>query len=187
MPRLGSLEPFVGAGVGAVPNRIGETRMTFPVDEEIQLRLRHVFDYLNQMGRLTEGPTILPVRQGTSSIWKIDRTGDPEEPAPALLSVRPFVNHEGSDSRDHYGASVAFENGVFGNTPMGPERKETPVQAKERTRKWMKMYVNKAGDLEVPGLEAVSAANLYRGTLDGERRAGPSIPWPWIQFRECQA
>ena len=30
VPRLGSLEPFVGAGVGAVHNRIGETRMTFP-------------------------------------------------------------------------------------------------------------------------------------------------------------
>ena len=30
VPRAGSLEPFVGAGVGAVHTRIGETRMTFP-------------------------------------------------------------------------------------------------------------------------------------------------------------
>ena len=30
VPRAGSLEPFVGAGVGAARNRIGETRMTFP-------------------------------------------------------------------------------------------------------------------------------------------------------------
>ena len=30
VPRLGSLEPFVGAGAGAVYSRIGETRMTFP-------------------------------------------------------------------------------------------------------------------------------------------------------------
>ena len=77
VPRLGSLEPFVGAGVGAVHNRIGETRMTFPVDEQLQLRLRHVFDFLNQMGWLTEGPTILPERPGASSTWKIDRTIDP--------------------------------------------------------------------------------------------------------------
>ena len=30
VPRLGSFEPFVGAGVGAVRTRVGETRMTFP-------------------------------------------------------------------------------------------------------------------------------------------------------------
>ena len=30
VPRLSSLAPFVGAGVGAVHNGIGETRMTFP-------------------------------------------------------------------------------------------------------------------------------------------------------------
>ena len=156
----------------------------FPVDEHMKLRLRHVFDFLNQMGWLTEWPTILPERPGTSSNWKIYRTVDPEEPAPALVSVRPFVSLEGSDSRYHYGASVAFENGVFGNTPMGPEREETPPQAKERTRKWIKMYVNRAGDLEVPALGTVSAADLYRGTLKGERRAGPGIPGPWIQFRE---
>ena len=30
VPKAGSLEPFVGAGVGAVHTRIGETRMTFP-------------------------------------------------------------------------------------------------------------------------------------------------------------
>ena len=49
-------------------------------------------------------------------------------------SARTGRNHEGPDPRYHYGASVALENGVFGNTVMGPERKETPAQAKERTR-----------------------------------------------------
>ena len=70
---------------------------------------------------------------------------------------------------------------------MGPEREKTPAEAKERTRKWMKMYVNKAGDPEVPSMGAVSAANLYWGTRNGERHGGPGIPGPWIQFRECQA
>ena len=156
----------------------------FSVDERMELRLRHVFDFLNQMGWLTEGPTFLPDRPGTSSAWTIDTTGDPEKPAPALISARPFVNPQGPDPRQHYGAGVAFENGVFGNTPMGPVREETPAQAKERTRKWMKMYVNKAGDLEVPGLGTVSAADLYQGTLKGERHTGPGIPGPWIQFRK---
>ena len=49
------------------------------------------------------------------------------------------------------------------------------------------MYVNKAGDPEVPSMGAVSAANLYWGTLNGERHGGPDIPGPWIQFQECQA
>ena len=70
---------------------------------------------------------------------------------------------------------------------MGPEREETPAQAKDRTCTWMKMYVNKAGDLEVPGLGTVSVADLYQRTLKGERHTGPDIPGLWIQFRECQA
>ena len=36
-------------------------------------------------------------------------------------------------------------------------------------------------------LSFMDKQNLYWGTLNGERHAGPGIPGPWIQFRECQA
>ena len=35
LPRLGPFDPFIGAGLGAVRNRIGETRMTFPATTTI--------------------------------------------------------------------------------------------------------------------------------------------------------
>ena len=46
------------------------------------------------------------------------------------------------------------------------------------------MTVNERGDLNVPDLETVSAARLYRDYLKGDLRPGPGIPGPWIQFRK---
>ena len=138
----------------------------FNVGERMDLRLRHVLDFLNQMGWLTESPAVIRYGPGKPSVWRIDRTGEPEDgPAPALVSVRPFVNPQEADTRYRYGASIAFENGVFVTTPMGPEHEETPVRAKDRVHKWMKMTVNDAGNLSVPGLGTASAASLYRSAL----------------------
>ena len=67
---------------------------------------------------------------------------------------------------------------------MGPEKEETESQEKERTRKWMKMMVNKRGDLCVPDLGTVPAARLYREYLKGEKRPAPGLWQPWVQFRE---
>ena len=156
----------------------------FQVDERMHLRLRHVFDFLNQMSWLTDSPAVIRDGPGKPSAWHMDRTGELEKPVPALVSVRPFVNPQESDTRYRYGVSIAFENGVFATTPMGPEREETPVQAKDRSRKWMTMTVNEAGNLFVPGLVTVSAASLYRSALNKEKYWGPGIPGPWIQFRK---
>ena len=99
----------------------------FKVGERMHLRLRHVFDFLNQMAWLTDSPAVIRDGPGKPSAWHIDRTGALEEPAPALVSVRPFVNPQESDTRYRYGASIAFENGVFVTIPMGPEREDTPA------------------------------------------------------------
>ena len=169
----------------AKPKDIGRCEILrwFKVGEPMQVKLRHVFDLLNQMGWLGEGPTV-PVGQDGFSAWRIDRTRNPEEPVPALVSVRPLVNPDEPEPRYRYGAAITFENGVFGNTPMGPERPAAAGQAKDMARKWMAMAVNEAGDLSVPGLGTASAASLYRNTLEGERHSGPAIWRPWVQFRD---
>ena len=156
----------------------------FQVGEWMHLRLRHVFDFLNQMSWLTDSPAVIRDGPGKPSAWHMDRTGELEKPVPALVSVRPFVNPQESDTRYRYGVSIAFENGVFATTPMGPEREETPVPATDRSRKWMTMTVNEAGNLFVPGLVTVSAASLYRSALNKEKYWGPGIPGPWIKFRK---
>ena len=61
VPRLGSLETFVGAGVGAVHNRIGETRMTFPKTTTIVRRASQT----DVAWMLTVGFAV-PLREGTT-------------------------------------------------------------------------------------------------------------------------
>ena len=156
----------------------------FAKGERMQVRLQHVLDFLNQMGWLTEGAPAISGKPATFSTWHLDRTGQAEEPSPALVSVRPLVNPEEHVSRYRYEASIVFENGLFGRTPMGPEYDETATQAKERTRKWKNMTVNEQGDLHVPGVGTVPAAQLYSNMLHGERRPAPGIPTPPVQFRE---
>ena len=101
-----------------------------------------------------------------------------------MISVRPVVDPLHQDPRYRYGVCVAFENGVFGATPMGPEREEMKAQAQTRMDRWMKTVVNGAGDLEIPDLGTVPAAELYADYLKGERGRGPGIWGPWVQFRE---
>ena len=156
----------------------------FAADERMQVRLVHVFDFLNQMGWLNEDSFNFFAERATGSFWHINRTGEPQDPPPALISVRPVVNPEQEDPRHRYEASIVFEDGLFGRTPMGPENEESQDQAKERTRRWMKMTVNKNGDLEVPGLGTVSAGELYRVHLKGEKSPAPGIWQPPVQFAE---
>ena len=156
----------------------------FTEGERMVMRLSHVFDFLNQMGWLSEDSLNFDVGRMTASTWRIDRTGEPEDPAPALISVRPFVDPEQQDQQFRYGASVVFENGLFAHVPMGPGHDETEAQAKDRARKWKSTTVNEDGDIHVPGLGTVSAAELYRHVLEGERHPGPGIWLPPWQFGE---
>ena len=156
----------------------------FTEGERMVMRLSHVFDFLNQMGWLSEDSLNFDVRRMTASIWRIDRTGEPEDPAPALISVRPFVDPEQQDPQFRYGATVVFENGLFAHVPMGPEHDETEAQAKDRARKWKSMTVNEDGDIHVPRLGTLSASELYRHVLKGEMHPGPGIWLPPWQFGE---
>ena len=156
----------------------------FSEGERMHVRLRHVIDFLNQMGWLHQNSFTVIAEQGKASSWSIYKEGEPEEPTPALISVRPFVDPLGHDPRYRYAASIAFENLVFGAVPMGPENEETEVQAKNRTEKWLKMTVNEQGDLYIPGLATVPADELYWNALKGEQQLGPGLWSPPIQFRE---
>ena len=156
----------------------------FTSGERMVMHLRHVFDFLNQMGWLSEDSVNFDAQRSGISLWRIDRTGEPEDPTPVLISVRPLFYPEQQDPQFRYGASIVFENGLFGLVPMGPQHEETEAQAEDRARKWGKMTVNEGGDLHVPDLGSLSAADLYRHLLAGERRSGPGIWQPPWQFGE---
>ena len=156
----------------------------FGEGERMHVRLRHVLDFLNQMAWLSENPVVSPEGYGRASIWVTDKEGDVEDPAPALVSVRPLVDPQQEDPAFRYGATMVFENGVFGQIPMGPEREETEAQAKERALKWQKMTVDERGDLCIPDYATVGAAQLYFACLKGEKQPGPGIWSPRVQFSE---
>ena len=150
----------------------------------MQVRLRHVIDFLNQMGWLIQDSPVFLAEQGKLSIWQIHKEGEPEDPTPALISVRPLLDLREPDLRYRYAASIAFENLVFGTIPMGPENEETEAQTTEMTDNWLKMTIDEHGDLHVPNVGTVSAAEFYWNCLRGERQQGPGIPSPWVHFRQ---
>ena len=163
----------------------------FKEGELMQVRLRHVFDFLNQMGWLSEGSIVVPEGQKMTSGWYISRTGEPEEPTPALISVCPLFEPEEQNPRYRHGASVVFENGVFGLTPLEPQVRDRThrwmrMTVDEQRDLWMKMTVDEQGDLHVPSFGTVAAVKLYRSYLKGERRTGPGRWQPPVQFRETQ-
>ena len=170
----------------AKPRETGrcEVLTWFSVSERIQVRMRHVIDFMNQMAWLHQGSPALVTEQGKVISWRLDKEAEPETPTPALISVRPFVNPLEQDPRYRYGASVAFENGVFGTTPMGPEHEENQAQAETRAQNWMRMTINEHGDLHVPDFGTILASDLYIDYLKGESRPGAGIPGTWTQFKE---
>ena len=155
----------------------------FRENEKMQIRLGHIFDFLNQMAWLHESPLWSSGEPPRFSHWGVDRAAQPERTTPKLISVRPVVDLQQENPQFQYVATVVFENGVFGSVPMGPERPEHEARAKERSQKWMQMRVNENGDLYVPEVGSVSAHDLYRGCLE-ERQPGPGTWSPFVQFRE---
>ena len=156
----------------------------FTDGEQMQVRFRHIIDFLNQMVWLSEGEFFTYEEPVTMCAWQIDRKGEPEKPTPDLISVRPIVNPKEQTPCYRYGASVAFENGVFGLVPMEFEKEETEAQEKKIAQKWKGMTVNKRGDLYVPNLITVPASKLYWNCLKGKKQPGPPVWSPAVQFRE---
>ena len=156
----------------------------FERGERMQVRLRHVLDFLNQIGWLHEPGPIHLDDQGRASFWTLDRTERPGEARPDLISARPIVDWDRQDPRFRYEVSVVFENGVFGRIAMGPAEEVPEWQHKQMAERWMNMMVNDDGELQVPGWTIASAEVLYRSCLTDERQPGPGIWSPPFRFRE---
>lgn len=163
-----------------------KTLRWFKEGEPMRMRLWHIFDFLNQMGWL-HADSVAAIGDGSeykSSAWiPIKRDREPDEPAPALVSVRPLVD-EGREDLHRYGVSVVFEDCVFGRFPL-VLKEESEDQKRATAAKLMKMTVNEDGDLCVPDLATVSATRLYFECLYGEKKSGPGVWQPAVQFREA--
>ena len=147
----------------------------------MQVRLRHVLDFLNQMDWLTADPVHIFDQPGPprTSRWDILREKPQEGVPPPLVSIRPLLTPDAEDPRYRYGASIAFEDGVFGRIPMGPLGGGSP----QLDALWQKMKMDDDGNLKVPGADAVPAGELY-GLCLKPRTRGPGVWSRWVQFRK---
>ena len=91
----------------------------FKPGERIVLGMRHVFDFLNQMGFMTKMPGFLD--DGPAAAWTLFpgmEEGLANGPVPRLVSLRTSMDKELDDGSSWHVVSVVFENGVFGNIPV---------------------------------------------------------------------
>ena len=161
----------------------------FKTGELMQIQLRHVLDFLNQMGWMDASPVFMvgnsqPI--GRSSSWSIQSDSDVQrekipipDPTPPLVSVRPLIEKAPNSTAFWYGASVVFEDAVFGQIAMG--KSEEPLEHKNQ--QWHKMRVDEEGNLNVPGMRSVLGKDLYIACMRGHSVPGPRVSGPWFQFR----
>ena len=174
---------FIHAGVAKKAARCKILRWFTP-GEPLQMRFRHVLDFLNQMRWLTSemqfifGAPELPVR---GFQWENRASAETPTWRPKLVSFRPLVNPDLEPQfQDYrYGISVVFENGVYGriaylvNEP-GPEK----------DRLWERMRLTDGGDVAIPGIALLSATQLYEHCVSGETTKGPGEWSLAVQFGE---
>ena len=92
----------------------------FKEREPINVRLRHVLDFLNQMGWLTEVPVVVSDAPRVEAVgWHLDRENW-DGAVPSLVSVRPMLDADADNPAHRYGASIVFEDGIFGCISMLP-------------------------------------------------------------------
>ena len=157
-----------------------KTLRWFKEGERMQVRWRHVLDFLNRMGWLGGNIWLAVGRQLAPGAYAVPR---PASTAPRLASAYPFTEPDKPDPRYRYCASVVFEDGVVGLLPMGPE---TVGEAEQSPgyRQWLEMEVSDDGRrLIMPGLGDLGGGELYAHIVGNPVTEGPGTPGPPIRFR----
>ena len=157
-----------------------KTLRWFKEGERMRVRWWHVLDFLNRMGWLGDSTWQAVGRQLVPGAYAIPR---PASIAPPLASAYPFIEPDQPDPRYRYCASVAFEDGVVAQLPMGPETEEEAEQS-PGFKQWLKMEVSDdRRRLIMPGLGDLGGSELYAHIVGNPVTKGPGTPGPPIRFR----
>lgn len=158
----------------------------FEPGKPIVLGIRHVFDFLNQLGFMTRSPATKG--DGAVVVWTVFRPMEAsllERPVPKLVSLRVSMDSQ-LDGSSHHILSVVFENGVFANRLV--THPDDGTSASQRTELYERAHIDTAGDLHLPDGRVVDREGLYRDAVDallgrGARVQGGGVPGPPIRFR----
>lgn len=162
----------------------------FEPGEPIVLGMRHVFDFLNQMGFMTEMPGFLP--GGISVGWSFLGLSDADlsrRPVPDLVSLRTEIIGEADDGSVQFVTSAVFENGIFIWIPVlrRPPAAEKPRLIEEFTTR---TRIDERGNIAFPDGQIIAREPLYRDACQVLLAGGAPAPegfafvGPWFRIRE---
>ena len=168
-----------------------KTLKWFEPSQPMVLGIRHVLDFLNQLGVLGKLAGHLP--NGPHAGWTLyPEMEHPlrSMPAPALVSLRMSFGGEREDGSSWHVASVVFENGVFVNVPIDHASNGRPLR--ERIDWVNTTRIDAAGNLRLPNGAVKDRHALYHEALDALLDRGQEIegvdvpegvPGPWFRIR----
>lgn len=140
----------------------------FDLGEVPILRLRHVFDFLNQMGLMGKAMFIAQsAGRLASASWTISGSEQTlrSRPTPDVISIRP-IGCESNDPDDLWpGLSLVFENGI--HSVVRPQR-EGALPLEETKDIIRRSEIDEQGGLRLGNGSVLSSAYLYRASLDVE-------------------
>ena len=159
----------------------------FKPGDDIVLGMRHVFDFLNQMGFMTKMPGYLD--DGANASWTIFPGMEDDFasiPAPRLVSLRIEMDKQLDDGSSWHVASVVFENGVFGNFPVAYPADGSSVP--ERMEFFGKTRIDEDGNLHFANGRVKDRESLYQEAVaallgKGLKIEGLGVPGPPFRIR----
>ena len=160
----------------------------FKPGERIVLGMRHVFDFLNQMGFMTKMPGFLD--NGPAAAWTLypgmekDLAG---RPVPRLVSLRTSMDKELDDGSSWHVVSVVFENGVFVNIPV--QYDDDGSSPRQRIEFFNKTFIDWDGNLRFANGRVKDRKSLYREAVvallgKGPKIEGLGVPGPAFRFKK---
>ena len=137
----------------------------FKPGDRIILGMRHVFDFLNQMGLMTTTPNL---HREASTFWLL--TSDKEEalankPTPELISLRTWTDEGSENDPPRHTASIVFENGIFLNIHIQIDHAPDSRSLREEVEFIGKARIDKRGIL-FPDGRVIDREGLYRKAVD---------------------
>lgn len=160
----------------------------FKPGETIILGMRHVFDFLNQMGMMSS----FPVVRTDGAVARCMISPDMEDAlrnrsTPAIVSLRALMDKNPEDGATYPVVGVVFENGVFVNIRIhGPPDGRS---VRERAEFFSQTRIDEDGNVRLADGRVKDRESLYKEAVDALMRKGPkvggtSIPGPWFKARE---
>ena len=149
--------------------------------------MRHVFDFLNQVGFMN--PVGGFVAGGAHARWSsihLKENDLKKGAVPKLVSVRVSLDRMQDDGSAYYAITVVFENGVFCNVPIheGPSEIAWP-----EWREYVQTTgIDVGGNLRLANGRMLNRESLYHDCVEGFLNPGPAPDGmqgygPWYKFR----